>query len=1160
MSSFKKLSKSDVTVVPNHANKQWSLTYCPYPTSSDYLTIYKGTNVTGSFSLDGDPVTEGQYERLVYNQVNQLFYQTYTASLDTSSLMFTLNNYESASQQRPTSSYFIYNDNDNLISYFPTGANEGIRVLAINQDIYGNKVLPYNFVLSSSAYYVTDDGIGNLYDGSTHIGNIFYAHGYAVVTNQDYQLMFPLPPLAKTDYASFAATTIPKTVNPLSNDDDRGGTRLSNSLILSGSVGQLSYWANNGDGSVTLSTTAVGTYIVYYTYQTQYACGNLTSNKGKIIATVTEADCSFTFSVELGTFITPTPTSTPTVTPTNTPTATPTNTPTSTATVTPTNTPTNSNTATNTPTATPTNSNTATNTPTNTPTSSNTATATPTATPTNTPTSSNTATNTPTATPTATPTNSSTATNTPTSTPTNTPTNSSTATNTPTATPTATPTSSNTATNTPTATPTNTPTNSSTATNTPTVTPTNTPTNSSTATNTPTNTPTNSSTATNTPTSTPTATAPLSGSNYKIGNSIIGLRDGGGTILAVYDDDQPLTPGEVMFSNTSGAVYSYNALTGSYGPAPIYLVRDGGSNIVLTLGGQSDVYSTDTAYVASSAIFPTPTATPTQTPTSTPTSTPTQTPTSTPTATPTNSSTATNTPTNTPTNSRTATNTPTNTPTNSSTATNTPTSTPTATPTPVPITLSVTPGCDGGEGTGTILANNFSGGTESFEYISISSTSPTDALNRLDNPATRTLINGDTEYTFILLANATYYVAIMDYNGNKGASTGASVACVDATPTNTPTATRTATPTSTPTNTPTATPTRTPTATPTPVPVDFTLTKTACTGSTVGATYSNFSGGSGGNSYVYNTTWYASEEEAIAGAFSALPIGNPTQLTLFNVPLGTWYFAVRDWTNTSNVKVRSITNNCPTPTQTPTVTPTATPTATPTNTPTTDPYHYYLASEYDCTNCNNTANDVLIAFPTAFTPSNTKYYKATSLNYSYRVFDVTEQPSGIAVIMNTTAYNSCGQACGIAATPTNTATNTPTSTPTNTPTATPPATPTQTPSATPTSTTSTFTITWSNNFITTGTNNLKIYKNSSLIVDQFGQGNSSFTVEASDVITYELISTSPDFTEVQIIDSVHGTISNCGGGSSTISQTSGVSYTTNATLDGVTTNYIDGCP
>jgi hypothetical protein len=79
-------------------------------------------------------------------------------------------------------------------------------------------------------------------------------------------------------------------------------------------------------------------------------------------------------------------------------------------------------------------------------------------------------------------------------------------------------------------------------------------------------------------------------------------------------------------------------------------------------------------------------------------------------------------------------------------------------------------------------------------------------------------------------------------------------------------------------------------------------------------------------------------------------------------------------------------------------------------------------------------------------------------------------------------------------------------------------------------------------------------------VDQEGLGSNSFSITSSDVITYQLISTSPDFTEVQIIDSVYGTISNCGFNSSSVSRTIGVTYSSNATIDGVTTNYISECP
>lgn len=188
MSSFKKLSKSDVSVVPYYANKQWAFNQSTYTTCS---TLYTGTNTAGVFSL-GEASSSNQYNRLVYTQINQLFYQAYPNPLNTSSLANSLY-YESASQQRPTASYFVFNNNDNLISSFPTSLNQTIKVLAVNQKVFGNKILPNSLILTSGAYNIFDDGFGNLYDDTTHIGNIIYAQGLLIFTNQSYQLIFSEP-------------------------------------------------------------------------------------------------------------------------------------------------------------------------------------------------------------------------------------------------------------------------------------------------------------------------------------------------------------------------------------------------------------------------------------------------------------------------------------------------------------------------------------------------------------------------------------------------------------------------------------------------------------------------------------------------------------------------------------------------------------------------------------------------------------------------------------------------------------------------------------------------------------------------------------------------------------------------------------------------------
>jgi hypothetical protein len=132
--------------------------------------------------------------------------------------MFNLNTYASASQQHPTGSYFNYNTNPLLIKHFPTGSNEEIEIFSINQNIYGSKILPTSFKISGSGYNVLDDGNGNLYDitqaqnqyidlnwitlnytltgsltepGVFLVGNIFYAHGLVIITNQNYIDVLP---------------------------------------------------------------------------------------------------------------------------------------------------------------------------------------------------------------------------------------------------------------------------------------------------------------------------------------------------------------------------------------------------------------------------------------------------------------------------------------------------------------------------------------------------------------------------------------------------------------------------------------------------------------------------------------------------------------------------------------------------------------------------------------------------------------------------------------------------------------------------------------------------------------------------------------------------------------------------------------------------------
>lgn len=104
------------------------------------------------------------------------------------------------------------------IRYFPTESGAQVTVLSIPRGVYGEQISRKSFILSSSYYFIVDDGNGNLFDLSpepigyiddfyfdnvdyfeagpinfapTYVGNIIYPQGMAIIVDQTLQGYFP---------------------------------------------------------------------------------------------------------------------------------------------------------------------------------------------------------------------------------------------------------------------------------------------------------------------------------------------------------------------------------------------------------------------------------------------------------------------------------------------------------------------------------------------------------------------------------------------------------------------------------------------------------------------------------------------------------------------------------------------------------------------------------------------------------------------------------------------------------------------------------------------------------------------------------------------------------------------------------------------------------
>jgi hypothetical protein len=198
---YKRFSVSDTFIVPYTANKSWDI---PSASFADHrIVVNLGVNYSGSiFDPNNEFMTNGQYDRLVYNSINMTYYPKFLPSA--SSLYL--------SERQNT----IYNDgtltthsytrglvdlgNLRTTKFFPTGANASIYVLNVPRSLTSEKILPGTFeVFLNSAsvdYKLYDDGNYNLfYSGSpigssigttltagSQVGNVFYEQNVAIIT------------------------------------------------------------------------------------------------------------------------------------------------------------------------------------------------------------------------------------------------------------------------------------------------------------------------------------------------------------------------------------------------------------------------------------------------------------------------------------------------------------------------------------------------------------------------------------------------------------------------------------------------------------------------------------------------------------------------------------------------------------------------------------------------------------------------------------------------------------------------------------------------------------------------------------------------------------------------------------------------------------------
>jgi hypothetical protein len=284
MSAWKQFLASDIIVNPFVVNKGFSFPYTQWATGSDNQIVgidrFLGTNVNWFSDQSTTGTLTTQYQALVYNSAQQLYYSNFLSSSTGDNVAQPVlvpgagpsgsGNVFIGQAQSPSYDNFLQSTlTPNR--FWPTASNSSILVLSIPSKLYGEYIVPNSFNwycgVGGVEGAIVDDGQGNLFSGSTNIGNIIYTHGLAILTTQDsiYNEDLSFWSQETNMTCSFSSSmTIYETQYKCTIRESEFNATLNPSAQASGSLLTInsSSFSQRGDG--TLANNVTGSYFSPY--------------------------------------------------------------------------------------------------------------------------------------------------------------------------------------------------------------------------------------------------------------------------------------------------------------------------------------------------------------------------------------------------------------------------------------------------------------------------------------------------------------------------------------------------------------------------------------------------------------------------------------------------------------------------------------------------------------------------------------------------------------------------------------------------------------------------------------------------------------------------------------------------------------------------------